>query len=98
MSSKTEIECLIKLNSKVECFSDMIELLSNEKVIDLHTRHKLLSELPLELPYAIHKTLNNALQAEALQLVDYNWVILPKETISVTVITKHSRRDFTWNR
>jgi len=98
MSSKTEVECLKKLNSKIECFSDMIDFLSKEKIIDRNTTHRLAIELKRELPYELHKTLNTALEEETLQLVDYNWALLPQETIAVTIITKHSRKDFTWNR
>lgn len=98
MSRRIEIECLKILNSKIECFNDMIDFLSKEKIIDRNTTHKLAIELKLELPYALHKTLNTALEEETLQLVDYNWVLLPQETIAVTIITKHSRKDFTWNR
>lgn len=97
MGNKTEIKCLIELERRVNCFNDMIDFLSKEKVIDRNTTHNLVTELKLELPYELYKTLNKALQEETLQLVDYNWVLLPKETISVTIITKHSRKDFTWN-
>lgn len=98
MSSKTEIKCLKALDGKVDCFNDMIDFLSKEKVIDLRTKHKLSIELKLELPYELHKILNKALREETLQLVDYSWVMLPDETITVTIITMHSRKDFTWNR
>lgn len=97
MGYKTEIKCLQTLDDRIECFSDIIDFLAKEKVIDMHTKNKLSIELKLELPYALHETLNKALQDEILQLVDYKWTLLPTEAISITVITKHSRRDFTWN-
>ena len=98
MSSKTEIECLIMLDSKVPCLNEIIEFLSIEKVIDYHTKHKLAAEFKLELPHTIHKALKKALEEDTLQLVDYSWVLLPKEMISITIVTKQTRRDFTWNR
>lgn len=76
----------------------MIDFLSKEKVINRNTTHRLVIELKLELPYTLYEILNTALEEETLQLVDYNWVLLPQETIAVTIITKHSRKDFTWNR
>ena len=97
MSLKTEIKCLIKLDSKIQCFNDMIEFLSLEKIIDRHTTHQLVIELKHELPHAIHRTLRKALEEETLQLVDYSWVLLPKEAITITIITAHTRKDFTWN-
>lgn len=97
MSSKTEIQCLIKLNEKIDCFGDMIDFLSSEKVISRTTTSRLLSELKVELPFELHKVLDKALREESLQLMDYSWVLLPSEKICVTIITNQTRKDFTWN-
>ena len=97
MRSKREIQCLVKLNEKVNCFGDMIDFLSSEKVISRTETSNLVNELNIELPFEIHKTLEKVLQEELLQLVDYKWEMLPNEKICITIITKQSRRDFTWN-
>lgn len=96
MSRRHEIDCLIKLDDKIDCLRNIIEFLSEEKVIDLTKTAQLINEFKLELPYEVHKALRKSLNDESVQLVDYKWELLPSEKICVTIITKQSRRDFSW--
>lgn len=97
MSRKNEIDCLIKLNNKVNCFADMIDFLSNEKIISRNEVAGLVNAQKLELPYELHRILKHALKEELLQLLDYQWEILPQEKIRVSIITKQTHKDFAWN-
>jgi hypothetical protein len=75
----------------------MIDFLSSEKIISLTATNDLVNALKIELPFELHRTLKDALEKETLQLVDYNWELLPSEKICVTIITNQTRKDFTWN-
>jgi len=97
MSRKKEIDCLEKLNDEIQCFGEIIEFLSIEKVIPLVKQQELKTYLHRELPFNIHKVILQALKEDKLQLVDYIWQLLPEENICVTIVTNMARRDFTWN-
>jgi hypothetical protein len=83
-----------KINRELECILRCVELSSLEeplaKLVDLEL-------LPLDKAKAIslssdphkqiHKILTDARIAGAIQLLEYEWQILPKESIKITIVT-----------
>lgn len=92
-----EIECLIELNKKISCFNEMLQFLYSEHIISKDTMYNISIDLPHEQPYEIYKVLKKAINDDKIQLLDFTWTILPKETISISILTYKVNKSFTYN-
>lgn len=94
MGIKRKIDCLNRLFELTKCRTELLQFLKDEKVINddrmvriLHDHHATHSTQIAGLLEELHKK-------ETLQLVDYEWTILPRELIRLTIVTNTTKKEF----
>ena len=92
MNKKTE--CLKKLFKLLHCRQDILEFLAEEKVIPTVAVQDILHQDHNTHAAQIVTILDNAVKEEQLQLVDYEWSILPIERICLTVVSNSTKKEF----
>jgi hypothetical protein len=93
-----------KLNSEIKCLARLDELLaSNESIMeflvaeDLMTREERKALLASsDVPKSLHGFLGK-MKGKQLQLLEYEWTVLPEERLKVTVITDRNSKEFSFN-
>jgi hypothetical protein len=93
--TRSEIECLNRLQALTGQLFDIILFLKDEKLIDdNHIRTvKGSSDTSKEI-----QLLLKSLQKEGkFQLLEYTWNILPVETINIYIITDRNQKEFVYN-
>lgn len=95
MNKKTEIQCLSRLNEISSAHEDIIAYLLDENLVDKTTLSKL--RMSPEKPKEVWTILNNLKQNGKLQLLEYEWVILPVERINILIVTNSSSKTFSHN-
>lgn len=94
MGIKRKIDCLNRLFELTKCRTEVLQYLKSEKIITddvmagiLHGNHNTHST-------QIATLLQECAKKETVQLVDYEWTILPKELIRLTIVTANSKKEF----
>ena len=94
MSMNKKVECLNQLFKLLQCRQELLEFLTEEKIIEpiriqeiLHSNHNTHAS-------QIATILNEAETKEQLQLVEYDWSILPVQTICLTLVSNNAKREF----
>jgi tRNA (guanine-N7-)-methyltransferase len=88
-----EIECLRRFNTITNIFSDIIDLLkldnliTNEQINSVVQSSDKIKEL--------HRFLHELRRDNKLQILSYNWIVLPSEYISLTIATDKTYKEFT---
>lgn len=89
-----KIDCLKALFKKAQCRQEVLEFLAEEKIIPqvsvqdiLHSNHNTHAS-------QIAFILDSAEKEESLQLVDYEWVILPVSKIKLTIVSNNTKKEF----
>jgi hypothetical protein len=90
-----ELECLTQLQSKTMGLEDILAYLKEENLIDdvqiKATRSG--SDLPKEM----QKLLFKLKKENKIQLLEYQWDLLPVERISILIVTDRSQREFRYD-
>jgi hypothetical protein len=74
---------------------DLLDWMVESKLIDKSAIVDCKSNLTTaELAYL---ALNKAAQNDKVMLLDYEWAILPREYIKITVVTDREKKEFTYN-
>ena len=94
--SLKKIQCLNELFAKLNCRVEILQFLKDEKIINDDVMATILNELHLQHPNLVFNLLEELQQAEKVQLVDYQWNLLPKEFIQLTIVTDNAKREFTY--
>lgn len=94
--SLKKIECLEYLFKKLQCRVEVLQFLTDEKLIADGVMGEILNE-----PHNSHSTqvftlLEKLQQSDKLQLVDYEWTFLPKEFAKLTLVTHSTKKEFTY--
>jgi hypothetical protein len=89
------IECLRKLFKTTGCFDDMIRQLVEDKVIHEATADTIY--LQSDKTKTLCEVLFKARDEDKLQLLHFEWDMLPVERIMVRVITDMSTKEYTHN-
>ena len=92
----TRIQCLKRLNEKINCLSDIVAFLRSEKIIDAFTATEILQDVNSS-EARLYYEMSHALQHEQLLMLDFVWTLLPTETISVTIVTEVTNKSFSYN-
>ena len=95
--SLKKIECLELLIKKLKCRTEFLQFLVGEKLITDDVMANTLHGQHFTHSTAIFTILNDLQKSEKLQLVDYEWTILPKELIRLTLVTESARKEFTYS-
>lgn len=94
---RKKIDMLNKLFDYLKCRNDILQFLKDEKIIDDNLMQNILHEHHTQHATRIAGMLDELQRADKLQLVDYEWQILPKELVKLTLISKNSKKDFTYS-
>jgi hypothetical protein len=94
MSSKREVECLKRLNDLTGQIEDILFFLKEESLIN-DTSIKTVKNSS-DRPREIQSMLNGLRDAGKLQLVEYKWVLLPVETITLFLVTDNNTKQFSY--
>jgi hypothetical protein len=91
------------LNNRIECvktlihkngYYDLMEWLQENKILD-REKWKTADSLQLKSELVV-KSLSAAEQDQRLLLLDYEWTILPLETIRIMCVTDKEKKEFTF--
>lgn len=94
---KRKIECLERLFSLLKCKVELLQFLKEERIITDDIMQTLLVQ-----HHSMHANKIATIMAEAtrdtkLQLVDYEWSILPLELVRLTIVTHNTKRVFEYS-
>lgn len=92
---QVHIDCMKRLFKLTGCYEDVVQFLLEEKIIDQET----LVHLSLETDKIKELThlLFRASKQEKLQLLQFDWEILPVERIRVKLVTDMNTKEYVHN-
>lgn len=92
---KREIECLNRLQEMTGQLEDILSFLKQESLVDDNQ----IKSVKLSADHAkeIRGILQDLKMRQKLQLLQYEWSVLPVETICITVITDRNQKEFSFN-
>lgn len=93
---RKKIECLERLFALLKCRNDLLQFLKEEGVINDDTMQNTLHEHHGTHATKIAGMLEEAVRTEKLQLVDYEWTILPIELVKLTIVSRNSKKEFAY--
>lgn len=92
---KRKIEFLNKLFDVLKCRNELLQFLKDEKIITDTDMANILNENHTLHASRIAFLLEELQNKEALQLVQYDWILLPTERMNLLLISKLSKKEFT---
>ena len=93
--TRREIECIARLQQLGGSCDDILEFLIGENLV-LKEEARVLRLNP-EVAKAMQLMLSNLQRSGKLQLLEYEWTILPVERIKIHIITDRANREFVFN-
>lgn len=93
---RKKIECLDRLFVLLRCRSEILQFLKDEKLITDDTLNVILMEHHATHSTKIATLLEELVKDDKLQLVDYEWTILPKELVKLSLVTKVTKKEFAY--
>lgn len=89
-----KIECILRLIKKEESYVDIVNWLIEQRITTLQdakgqTRDQEKAEF-------LYYSLKKGVEMEKIQLLDYEWSVLPLEQIKITCITDREKKEFTY--
>lgn len=94
---RKKIECLNRLFDLIKCRTDILQFLKEEKIISDDLMQSILHEHHTQHAPRIATLLDELASKDQLQLVDYEWAILPKEVVKLTLVSKSNKKDFSYS-
>jgi aryl-alcohol dehydrogenase-like predicted oxidoreductase len=92
---KREVDCLLRLQELTAQLEDIIIFLKQEGLVDDNAiRHIKASS---DKAKDIRSLLNDLKIKQKLQLLQYEWSVLPAENIIITIITDRNQKEFSFN-
>jgi len=93
-----QVEFLNKLFDKLKCRADILQFLRDEKLITDDNMQSLLHDHH----HTVHASqifgiLTELTKAEKLQLVDYEWKVLPNELMKLTIVAVEAKKVFEYS-
>lgn len=88
-----KVDCIKRLLD-VNCASSMIDFMIKERIVNKELYIDALNDQVIaEITYL---ALTRALSEERIMLADFEWSILPKELIKITIVTPEIHEEFTY--
>lgn len=97
MSTKSnKILCLQRLQDTTGQLADIVDFLKLEQLVDDNQ----IKSLKLSADHAkeIELILRDLQVKNKLQMLEYEWNVLPVENILITIVTERNQREFSFNR
>jgi hypothetical protein len=95
MSQVKKIECLQRLNALSGAVGEIMTFLVGEKLIDLEGVKKISQSS--DRAKDMYMFLANLSKTDKIQMLEYEWTILPIERIKITIVTNMNSKEFTHN-
>lgn len=94
MTSKTkrEIECLTRLQELTSQMEDILVFLKLEGLVDDNQMRSI--KLTPDRPKEVQQILKDLQTSGKLQMLMYEWHVLPVENITITIITDRNKKEF----
>lgn len=89
-----KIECLNRLFKLLACRQEILEFLAEEKVIPQVAVQDILHSTHQTHAAQMATIMDVAVKEGQLQLVDYEWTILPVERVSLTIVSNNTKKEF----
>ena len=90
--NQREIDCLTRLIKDGNQFDPLVMFLQDEGVLTRQDVNKLSSDLdPVK---TLYRAMINAKKDGKLQLLSFEWTLLPHENIKLLLITNRAQREF----
>lgn len=94
---RKKIEFFEKLFKKLNCRNEILQFLRDEHIITDDQMQHILHDTPLTHPTQYASLLDELLTTEKLQLVNYDWTVLPKEFLRLEIVTPGAKKDWTFS-
>lgn len=91
-----QILCLQRLQDTTGQLEDIIQFLKLEQLVDDNQMKSV--KLSADRAKEVQQILRNLQVTNKLQLLVYEWNVLPVENICISIITERNQRDFSFNR
>jgi hypothetical protein len=93
--SEIKVECISRLIDLTSCLEDILSYLLDEKIIT----QREVSAIKLENNKSkfLYEILEKAKNEEKLQLLTYDWTLLPVERIKIRLVTNRSSKEYVHN-
>lgn len=91
---RRKIDFLTRLFEVLQCRVDILQFLKDEKLINDDAMQTILHDQHQTHSTKIAMLLEELLKEEKLQLVSYEWSILPKELLSLTIVATNAKKEF----
>jgi hypothetical protein len=94
--SKTnlEIKCLARLDELIATNDSILEFLVQEELVTREQRKGV--RQAADVAKALQATLAG-MKGNKIQLISYDWVLLPEERLKVLIVTDRNSREFSFN-
>jgi hypothetical protein len=86
-----------RLFDVLRCKAEILQFLKDERVINDDQMQSILHSNHTTHSTRIAGLLDESLKADKLQLVDYEWTILPHERLSLTLVSQNAKKEFVYN-
>lgn len=93
-NTNKEIQCLARLDELMATNGTIMEFLVAEDLMTKEQRKGLLASSDVAKSL---QTYLAAMKGKQLQLLEYEWVVLPQERLKVTIITDRNSKEFSFN-
>jgi len=90
-----EIECIKRLDELCAIYDEVLDFLIKENLVSREDSKAIKSSS--EIPKMIHTTLANLSRTNKLQLLEYEWVVLPVERLKISIVTDRMSKEFSFN-
>lgn len=94
---KRRVEFLNRIFDLLKCRTAILEYLRDEKIITDDAVQTLLNEHHSAHASRIATLLADLVKKDKLQLVDYEWSILPLERMKLTLVSMNNKKEFEYN-
>ena len=91
---RRKVEFLMRLFAQTNCKEALMDYLQAEKIITYEQKLKILDAHFSSHPSYIVALLNDLAAVDKLQLVDYEWSILPQERLILTLVSTNNKKTF----
>lgn len=89
-----KIDCISIILNKTECLDSFVSFLKDEKLIDDGFINKLRNSPSIHIPNMLYEVIKEAEESEKIQLVHYQWTILPLMSAYITITTNKDIKSF----
>jgi len=94
---KRRVEFLNRIFDLIKCRTLILQWLKEEKLVTDDLVQTLLNEHHSAHATRIATLLAELSKSDKLQLVDYEWTILPFEHLKLTLVSSNSKKEFEYN-